>query len=31
VQRGILRRGALTSHLRLVRGRQLAAIYPACR
>ncbi|HEX5231045.1 MAG TPA: hypothetical protein VFW56_02315 [Bradyrhizobium sp.] len=31
VQRWILRRGGLTSHLLLLRGRQLAAIYPSCR
>jgi hypothetical protein len=27
----IRRRGGLTSHLLLLRGRELAAIYPACR
>jgi hypothetical protein len=27
----ILRRGGLTSHLLLLRGRELAAIYPSCR
>ena len=31
VQRWILSRGGLTSHLLLLRGRQLAAIYPSCR
>jgi hypothetical protein len=31
VQHWILRRGGLTSHLLLLRGRQLAAIYPSCR
>ncbi|QPF85740.1 hypothetical protein IC762_05370 [Bradyrhizobium genosp. L] len=27
----IVRRGGLTSHLLLLRGRELAAIYPRCR
>jgi hypothetical protein len=27
----IRRRGGLTSHLLLLRGRELAAIYPSCR
>lgn len=27
----IVRRGGLTSHLLLLRGRQLAALYPTCR
>jgi hypothetical protein len=27
----ILRRGGLSSHLLLLRGRELAAIYPSCR
>jgi hypothetical protein len=27
----ILRRGGLTSHLLLLRGRELAAFYPSCR
>jgi hypothetical protein len=27
----IRRRGGLTTHLLLLRGRELAAIYPACR
>jgi hypothetical protein len=27
----ILRRGGLTSRLLLLRGRELAAIYPSCR
>ena len=31
VQRWIVHRGGLTSHLLLLRGRQLAAIYPSCR
>jgi hypothetical protein len=31
VQRWIVRRGGLTSHLVLLRGRQLTAIYPSCR
>lgn len=31
VRRWIARRGGLTSHLLLLRGRQLAAIYPSCR
>jgi hypothetical protein len=31
VQRWILHRGGLTSRLLLLRGRQLAAIYPSCR
>jgi len=31
VQRWIVRRGGLTSRLLLLRGRELAAIYPSCR
>jgi hypothetical protein len=31
VQSWINRRGGLTSHLLLLRGRELAAIYPRCR
>ena len=31
VQGWIRRRGGLTSHLLLLRGRELAAIYPSCR
>jgi hypothetical protein len=31
VQNWINRRGGLTSHLLLLRGRELAAIYPRCR
>jgi hypothetical protein len=31
VQGWIRRRGGLTSHLLLLRGRELAAIYPKCR
>jgi hypothetical protein len=31
VRSWIVRRGGLTSHLLLLRGRQLAAIYPSCR
>jgi len=27
----IIRRGGLTSRLLLLRGRELTAIYPACR
>jgi hypothetical protein len=27
----IIRRGGLTSRLLLLRGRELAAIYPSCR
>ena len=31
VRRWILRRGGLTAHLLLLRGRELAAMYPTCR
>jgi hypothetical protein len=31
VRNWILRRGGLSSHLLLLRGRELAAIYPTCR
>ena len=31
VRRWIIRRGGLTSHLLLLRGRELAALYPRCR
>ena len=31
IRRWIERRGGLSSHLLLLRGRQLAAIYPTCR
>jgi hypothetical protein len=31
VRNWIRRRGGLTSHLLLLRGRELAAIYPSCR
>jgi hypothetical protein len=31
VRNWISRRGGLTSHLLLLRGRELAAIYPSCR
>jgi len=31
VRRWIRRRGGLTSRLLLLRGRELAALYPTCR
>jgi hypothetical protein len=31
VRNWIVRRGGLTSHLLLLRGRELAALYPRCR
>ncbi|WP_298253861.1 hypothetical protein [Bradyrhizobium sp.] len=31
VRNWIIRRGGLTSHLLLLRGRELAALYPRCR
>ena len=31
VRNWIVRRGGLTSHLLLLRGRELAALYPTCR
>jgi hypothetical protein len=31
VRNWIIRRGGLTSHLLLLRGRELAALYPTCR
>src|SRR6202142_930044 len=31
VRNWIIRRGGLTSHLLLLRGRELAAFYPSCR
>ena len=31
VRNWIIHRGGLTSHLLLLRGRELAALYPTCR